>query len=50
MAQKLAADQRIKLIKIMVDLGEYCHHHIVPRLKKVIYGEDQGGISKTVNW
>lgn len=35
---------------IMVELGEHCHTHIVPRLKKVIDGEDQGGISKAVNW
>ena len=35
---------------IMLELGEHCHTHIIPRLKKVIDGEDQGGISKTVNW
>jgi len=35
---------------IMVELGEHCHTHIIPRLKKVIDGEDQGGISKSVNW
>jgi adenine-specific DNA-methyltransferase len=35
---------------IMVELGEHCKTHIVPRLKKVIDGEDQGGISKSVNW
>lgn len=35
---------------IMVELGEHCHTHIVPRMKKVINGEDQGGISKTVDW
>ena len=35
---------------IMVELGEHCHTHIVPRLKKVMDGEDQGGISKAVNW
>ncbi|EJL6624637.1 site-specific DNA-methyltransferase, partial [Vibrio cholerae] len=35
---------------IMVELGEHCDTHIVPRLKKVIDGEDQGGISKAVNW
>jgi len=35
---------------IMVELGEHCHTHIIPRLEKVIDGEDQGGISKTVNW
>lgn len=35
---------------IMVELGDHCHTHIVPRLKKVIDGEDQGGISKAVEW
>jgi adenine-specific DNA-methyltransferase len=35
---------------IMVELGEHCHTHIIPRLKKVIDGTDQGGISKAVNW
>lgn len=35
---------------IMVELGEHCHTHIIPRLKKVIDGADQGGISKSVNW
>ena len=35
---------------IMVELGEHCHTHIIPRLKKVIDGEDQGGITKAVDW
>jgi adenine-specific DNA-methyltransferase len=35
---------------IMVELGEHCHTHIIPRLKKVIDGDDQGGISQTVAW
>jgi adenine-specific DNA-methyltransferase len=35
---------------IMVELGEHCHTHIIPRLKKVVDGDDQGGISKAVNW
>lgn len=35
---------------ILVELGEHCHTHIIPRLQKVIDGEDQGGISKAVNW
>ena len=35
---------------IMIELGEHCHTHIIPRLKKVIDGEDQGGISKAFNW
>lgn len=32
---------------IMVELGEHCHTHIIPRIKKVIDGEDLGGISVT---
>jgi adenine-specific DNA-methyltransferase len=35
---------------IMVELGDHCHTHIIPRLQKVISGEDQGGISPTVEW
>jgi len=35
---------------IMVELGEHCHTHIIPRLRKVIDGEDPGGISKAVDW
>ncbi|OOF86005.1 site-specific DNA-methyltransferase [Rodentibacter ratti] len=35
---------------IMVELGEHCHTHIIPRLQKVIDGTDQGGISKALNW
>jgi adenine-specific DNA-methyltransferase len=34
----------------MVELGEHCHTHIIPRLKKVIDGQDSGGISEAVNW
>jgi adenine-specific DNA-methyltransferase len=35
---------------IMVELGPHIHTHIIPRLKKVIDGEDQGGVTKAVNW
>lgn len=35
---------------IMIELGEHCHTHIIPRMKRVIDGTDQGGISKAVNW
>jgi adenine-specific DNA-methyltransferase len=35
---------------IMVELGEHCHTHIIPRMKKVIDGEDPGGITKAVGW
>lgn len=35
---------------IMIELGEHCHTHIIPRLKKVIDGEDPGGVTKVVDW
>jgi adenine-specific DNA-methyltransferase len=35
---------------IMVELGEHCHTHILPRLQKVIDGKDLGGITEAVNW
>jgi adenine-specific DNA-methyltransferase len=35
---------------IMVELGEHCHTHILPRMKKVIDGKDEGGITKAVEW
>jgi len=35
---------------IMVELGEHCHTHIIPRLKKVIDGTDPGGVTDSVGW
>jgi adenine-specific DNA-methyltransferase len=35
---------------IMVELGEHCETYIIPRLKKVIDGEDNGGITNAVEW
>lgn len=35
---------------IMVELGEHCHTHIIPRMQKVINGEDTGGITQAVSW
>jgi len=35
---------------ILVELGEHCDTHIVPRLQKVVDGTDQGGISRAVGW
>jgi len=35
---------------IMVELGEHCHTHIIPRLKKVIDGEDRGGVTEATGW
>ena len=35
---------------IGVELGNHCFSHCIPRLKSVIDGSDQSGISKSVNW
>ncbi len=35
---------------IMVELGEHCHTHIIPRLRKVIDGEDLGGVTEAAGW
>lgn len=35
---------------IMVELGEHCQTHIIPRLKKVIDGEDKGGVTEGTGW
>lgn len=35
---------------IGIELGDHCYTHCLPRLKKVIDGEDEGGITKAVNW
>jgi Adenine specific DNA methylase Mod len=35
---------------IMVELGDHCESHIVPRLKKVIDGEDPYGITEEAGW
>jgi len=35
---------------IGIELGEHCHTHCIPRLQKVIDGEDSGGITEAVGW
>lgn len=35
---------------IMVELGEHCDTHIVPRLHKVIDGQDPGGVTQATGW
>lgn len=35
---------------IMVELGEHCHTHVLPRLKKVVDGTDPGGVTETTGW
>ncbi|AXV81685.1 site-specific DNA-methyltransferase [Ralstonia solanacearum] len=35
---------------VMVELGDHCSTHIVPRMKKVIDGTDAGGVTEAVEW
>jgi adenine-specific DNA-methyltransferase len=35
---------------LMVELGEHCHTHIVPRLRRVIDREDLSGVTEAVGW
>lgn len=35
---------------IMVELGDHAVTHIVPRLKKVVDGADDGGVTEAVGW
>lgn len=35
---------------IMVEMGDHAQSHIVPRMKRVVSGEDQSGISEEVSW
>jgi adenine-specific DNA-methyltransferase len=35
---------------IMIESGDHCRTHILPRLHRVIDGADQSGISRTVGW
>jgi adenine-specific DNA-methyltransferase len=45
-----AVANKMKRKWIGIELGDHCHTHCLPRLKKVVDGSDQGGISKSVNW
>jgi adenine-specific DNA-methyltransferase len=35
---------------IGIELGDHAYTHCLPRLRKVVRGEDNGGITKAVNW
>jgi adenine-specific DNA-methyltransferase len=35
---------------IMVELGEHCHTHIIPRMRRVINGQDKSGVTEAVGW
>ncbi len=45
-----AVAHKMKRRWIGIELGEHCHTLCLPRLKKVVDGTDQGGISKAMNW
>lgn len=35
---------------VMVELGDHCHTHIIPRLVRVIEGRDKSGITEAIQW
>ena len=45
-----AVAQKLGRRHISIELGEHATSNIAPRLRKVIDGEDQGGISNDVSW
>ena len=45
-----AVAHKMKRKWIMIELGEHCQTHIIPRLKKVIDDADGGGVSESAKW
>lgn len=45
-----AVAQKMGRSWIMVELGDHCDTHIVPRLRKVIDGADLGGVTEAAKW
>jgi adenine-specific DNA-methyltransferase len=45
-----AVAHKMKRRWIMVELGEHCVTHVIPRLRKVIDGDDPGGITNLAEW
>lgn len=45
-----AVAQKMRRRWIMIELERHCHTHIVPRLRKVIDGEDKGGVTEVADW
>ncbi|WP_352898417.1 site-specific DNA-methyltransferase [Mesorhizobium sp. M1340] len=45
-----AVAHKMKRRWIMIEAGDHCETHIVPRLKCVIDGKDSGGISDITGW
>ena len=45
-----AVAHKMKRKWIGVELGDHCDTYCLPRLTKVVKGDDQGGVSEAVNW
>jgi len=45
-----AVAHKMRRCWIMVELGEHCHTHIIPRLKRIIDAEDPGGATDETGW
>lgn len=45
-----AVAHKMKRKWILVELGSQCHTHVIPRLSRVINGNDQTGVSELFNW
>jgi adenine-specific DNA-methyltransferase len=45
-----AVAQKLGRRWVMVEVGEHCHTHIIPRLRQVVDGADPGGITESVDW
>lgn len=45
-----AVAHKMKRKWIGIELGDHANTHCLPRLKKVVDGLDEGGITKSVNW
>lgn len=45
-----AVAQKMRRRWIMVELRDHCHTHILPRMRKVVEGQDDTGITRAVDW
>lgn len=45
-----AVAQKMRRRWLLIEVQEHCHTHIIPRLKKVIDGDDSGGVTEATEW
>ncbi|HVT47217.1 MAG TPA: site-specific DNA-methyltransferase [Vicinamibacterales bacterium] len=45
-----AVAQKMRRHWVMIELGNHCQTHIIPRLQKVIDGQDPGGVTDSTSW